>query len=71
MSRPQQFVHLDGRTFVVRFDDESPNIIAERKAIDPGKPWERVGDFTYWSRKHHRVGSKKAIVSRILKQVKR
>lgn len=59
-------VTLEGRTFIVDFDDGgTPVRIKERKMY--GKyPLDGWYNAPYWSAKHHALGSSKTIPARVL-----
>lgn len=59
------WVRIDDRDFIVTLVDKTPMLIKERKkyrrySIDSHY------NVSYWHKKHHKTGSSKTIVSRII-----
>lgn len=70
-SRRPRHVWLDGRRFVVSFDEEGrPKVISERKNRHPGTPQEALYDTPYWNRAHKRPKDPDSMVTRILDRLK-
>jgi hypothetical protein len=64
-----KFVKIGGRTFIAEFNAKwKPIRIKERKIYEKGRPWEYIYDVSYWSAKHHKLGSTKTLPFRIIKK---
>lgn len=44
----KEHVRLDGKLFIVPFDEDQPKVNKQRKAYAPGKPWLSLYDAPYW-----------------------
>ena len=60
-------IKIDDRLFIVVFDDSGrPDRIKEEKIYGRGEFYEHIYHSTYWSSKHHKLGSAKTLPSRII-----
>lgn len=58
-------VRLDGKLYIVRFEDGEPRSIKVRKTYEPGRPWQALYDSPYW---HHSapLGAADSTPSRVI-----